>query len=113
LKLKNDENKKLALENDRSLKKIEAQTRKIADVSFEVSKKVKEILILKNEVTSAERERDLIKRSNDVMRREKDSLQKKVEISLKEIEKREGLMAIFIDSRLISIRFSFQNRFQS
>jgi chromosome segregation ATPase len=103
LKLKDDENKKFALENDRSLKKIEAQTRKIADVSFEVSKKVKEILILKNELTSAERERDLIKRSNDVIRREKDSLQKKVEISLKEIEKREGLTAIFIYLHLDSI----------
>ena len=95
MRLKEDENKKLVIENERNLKKIEAQIRKIAEISLTTSRKENEIQTLKSEITSAEKERDSIKRANDLMKKEKENFQKKTESLMKETEKRDGKILEF------------------
>lgn len=97
MRLKEDENRKLVIENERNLKKIETLIRKVADTSLIVSRKENEILSQRSEITTAEKERDSIRRANDALKKEKESLQKKSENLIKETEKRDGKVIDFIN----------------
>lgn len=90
MRLKEDENRKFVIENERQLKKIDSLVRKVAAVEKIVSKNEQEILTQKNIIVTVEKERDSIRRTNDSMKRESDQLHKKIEELMHELEKRDG-----------------------
>lgn len=91
MRLKEDENRKFVIENERNLKKIEGLTRKIAEFGRTTSKNEKELQTLRNEIITAEKESDSIKRSFDSMKHDNENLRKKIENLMHEVEKRDGL----------------------
>jgi myosin heavy subunit len=105
MRLKEDENRKLVIENERNLKKIEGFIRKVAETLLIVSRKEHEIQSQRNEITTAEKERDSIRRANDAMKKEKENLRKKTETLIKETEKRDG--ECWIENKLSSCPLRF------
>lgn len=89
-RLKDDQNKKLALGQEQEMKKVEGLVRKICSIEKLLSKQDQEMLIKKNEIVTAEKERDLIKKSSDDMKRENDKLSLKIEQLIREIERLNG-----------------------
>ena len=89
-RLKEDENRKLILENERSLKRIERFIRNIDMVEQTASKLRLELQNQKSVIETAVKERDSIKKTNDKMQKESQSLQKKGELLLRENERRDG-----------------------
>lgn len=90
MRLKEDENRKLIIENERQLKKLGGFTRKFAAIEKIVSKNEQDILTQKNVIVTVEKERDSIRRTNDSMKKENDQLNKKIEGLMHELEKRDG-----------------------
>lgn len=90
MRLKEDENRKLIIDNERNLKRIDGYIRKISAIETVVSKNEQEIINQRNEIVTAEKERDSIRRTNDAMRRENHNLSKKIDNLMREIEKRDG-----------------------
>jgi len=92
VRLKDDENRKLVTGHEHEVKKVENLVRKICSVEKILSRQEQEMLIKKNEIVTAEKERDLIKKSSDDMKRENDKLSQKIEHLMKEIERLNGKM---------------------
>lgn len=90
MRLKEDENRKLIIDNERNLKRIDGYIRKISAIETVVSRNEQEIINQRNEIVTAEKERDSIRRTNDTMRRENHNLSKKIDNLMREIEKRDG-----------------------
>lgn len=94
IRLKDDENKKLLLEHEREMKKVENLVRKISSVERVASKQEQEILTKKTEILTAEKERDLIKKASDDMKKDNDKLQRKIENQMREAEKLNGKLML-------------------
>ncbi|XP_070506938.1 cilia- and flagella-associated protein 58-like [Chironomus tepperi] len=87
VRLKDDQNRKLVITHEQEVKKVENLVRKICSIEKLLSRHEQDILIKKNEIVTAEKERDLIKKSSDDMKRENDKLSQKIEQLMKEIER--------------------------
>lgn len=90
LSLKNDEIRKILLENERQLKKDDLLMRKISSLERADTKNLAEISHLQNEIHTAGKERDANKKAIDNMKRDNDNLQRSVGRLNVEIEKRDG-----------------------
>lgn len=90
MSLKEDESRKLAIENERGIKKIEALIRKVAAAEQVSSRFQLNIQHLQTEIMTAQKERESIIRTSEVMKRDNDNLHKKISTQMREIEKREG-----------------------
>lgn len=91
IRLKEDENRKLVLEDERNLKLIEGLTRKISALGTTISKNDQDLQTLQNKIVTAEKENDSIKRSYDTLKRANENLSKKVDNLTNELKKRDGL----------------------
>lgn len=87
IRLKEDESKKLSLENEQGMKKAESLQRKIASLEKIISKQDLDIVNKKTEIVTAENERDLIKKASDKLKKENDKLMKKIEHQMVDLEK--------------------------
>jgi hypothetical protein len=108
MRMKDDQNRKLIIENERETKKIENLIRKISSVERIVSKQEQDISIKKTEIYTVEKERDLIKKSGDEIKRSNEKLLKRIEHQVSDIEKLNGKNNRTIKS-LILPRFYFKS----
>lgn len=90
MRMKEDENRKLVIDNERQTKKIDGYIRKISTIETVISKNEQDMMNLRNEIVTAEKERDSIRRTNDAMKRDNKNLSQKIENLMREIEKRDG-----------------------
>lgn len=90
MRMKEDENRKLVIDNERQIKKIDGFIRKISTIETVISKNEQDMQNLHSEIVTAEKERDSIRRTNDAMKRDNQNLSQKIENLMREIEKRDG-----------------------
>lgn len=105
IRLKEDESKKLFLENEREMKRCENLQRKIASLEKALSKNEMEIANKKTEIHTAEKERDLIKKASDDVKRENDKMLKKIDQQINEMEKHNGESFFEFKSFFSGVRF--------
>lgn len=90
MRLKEDENRILVIDNESYLKKIEGFIRKVAAAEESISKKKIELQNQLTETLTAVKERDTIRKINDTINKDNEQLHKKILALMREIEKREG-----------------------
>lgn len=89
LSLKEDETRKILLQNEHQLKRAELLMRKISSLERAETKQLADILNLQNEVNTVRIERDSIRKANDNMKRDNDNLLKTVGSLKVEVERRD------------------------
>ncbi|KAG5671611.1 hypothetical protein PVAND_001804 [Polypedilum vanderplanki] len=91
-RLKDDENRKLIIEKEQEVKRNIQIAKKLASAESIASKLEHELLIIKNQALTAEKERDTLNKAYSNLIKENEKLQKKSDAFIKEKERLNGII---------------------